>query len=563
MADCVATFPGLPPGAVIRFSGTSGVDAQPGRYTLTVRRETNVATDGDLVFVDRVRGVTITVPRCRRVDARYNGRGDYDITLEDRRWRWRTGAIFGRYNTPIDDNSGVRHEKTPQELAAILWGAMNETSLDATLLPNGPRPAVDWYAANPADELIALCAQLGCVLAPALGGGWKVWPVGSGQVYDGGLDRQSTALAQTFADYPDQVAVVTGPIQYEAVFALEAVGEETDGRFRPLDDLSYTPAWGWDKEPDDCPGIDGTYTRDGRTLNLQDLARSGLRRLYRIAAMPAGSGSASLNPPGYADSLPDVTSLSQLLPLAPVVNEVQANTADPDYGKRKPAELWGEFARNDETSDGSITRPGTRVRESFGIDAQRGIVRLSKPLSRPTDTGADPARLYLRCVVEVEQPGINAPAYYVKFQSSGLANGTGAEVILKEELQLQFRPVWGADGTAATPVDDGPYPSNQADIDAECDYYLAAKVAGYTPQQSGTIQLRGLHAPALNGRVTNVTWAFGAGQAPTTTIGVGAQANPYLAKYTKDQSAKLSKSQALKRERQERLKARGLFRGQP
>lgn len=563
MPQASATYPGVTAAHLIGFSGTEGLDAQPGRFTLTLSQAAAPEPYGTLVFTDETR--TITIPGCRVADSRWSGPGQFTVTLEDRRWRWRTGLVFGRYNVRTDSGSWIRHQKTPRELAELLWAEMNETDLDVTLLPNDTLPEVDWYAANPADELIALLAPLGCVLAPQLTGGWKVYPVGAGGVYATPAGVQvSSDVATDFAAYPDSVSVITGPIQYEAVFALEAVGEEYNGRIVPIDDLTYKPAWGWEQESDEFHGLeDVTYERDGKTLNTQDLAKSCVRRWYRVASMPAGTGANSLNPPGYPTSLPAVESISQLLPLSPVVNDTVTTLADPDYGKRKAAEVWGEFVKDEST--GLVTRAGTKVTENFSIDAERGIVKFSKAVtSHPGDfSQIDPATLFLRCVVEVEQPEINAAAGYQRTATTGLANGTGAEVLLRDDLELQWQPVWNADGTAVDPPGGGEYPSNREDIDAEADYYLNAKLAGYTGQTGGTLQLTGIHAPNLNGLQTSVTWSFGIAQPPTTTIGINTRANPYTPKYQDQQQQKLTESQRLKRARQERLKARGMFRGQP
>lgn len=567
MPQATATYPGVTGAHVIGFSGTEGLDDTPGRFTLTLSQAAVPLPYGTLAFSDGVNG-TITIPNCRVADSRWAGVGKFQVTIEDPRWRWRTGAVYGRYNVPLQNyGGGVRFEKTPRELAELLWATMEPPAitLDVTLLPNDARPEVDWYASNPASELVALLASLGCVLAPQLTGSWKVYPVGYGGVYVPPVGyKVSTDVAQDFATYPDAVSVITGPIQYEAVFALAAVGEETDGRIVPIDLLSYKPAWGWEQEDDDFAGLeDATYTRNGKTLNTQDLAKSCVRRWYQIASMPGGSGADSLNPPGYPTSLPPVESLYQLLPLVPVINETVSSMGDPDYGKRMGAEVWGVFVKDEST--GLKSRPGTKVPTNFSIDAERGIVKFSQPMyATPSDFSTiDPAELFLRCVVEVQQPEINIAAGYERKATTGLSNGTGSEILFRDDLELQWKPVWKNDGTL-DPLEPGAeYPNNRAEVDAEADYYLAAKLAGYVNQTGGTMRLSGLHAPNLNGLQTSVTWSFGMNQSPSTTIGVNTRANPYTPKYQDVQKQKLTESQRLKRGRQERLKARGLFRGQP
>lgn len=558
---CYATYPGVTAAHVVGFSGTESVDNQPGRFTLTLSQAATPAPTGTLVFTDGIR--TVTIPGCRATSARPSPGGQFQITLEDRRWRWETGAVFGHYNRPF--LSFVLEQKTPRELAELLWDEMNETDLDVRLLPNDARPEVNWYAANPAEELIALLGSLGCVLAPQLDGRWKVYPVGAGDLYAPPAgSRIAVDSSQEFEAYPDSISVVTAPIQYEVVFALEAVGEETDGQIKPIDELSYTPAHGWNKESSYFGGLGGlTYERDGRTLNTQDLARSCIRKWYRVASMPAGTGEASLNPPGYPTSLPHVLGLYSLLPLVPVINEIDYDSGSPSFGERKPADCWGRFKKDDMT--GLVSREGTKVPFPFSLDAKSGIVRFSEEVTtHPGDFSTiDPAELLLRCVVEVKDDETNAPVGYQRTITTGLANGTGAEVILRDELELRWTPQWATDGTTEPLPEGGTHRSNQIEIDREADYYLAAKLAGYAPQQSGTLALTGIHAPNLNGLQTNVTWTFGATQPPVTTIGIGTRANPYLPKFKDRQQWWISKSQRLKQQRRQRLEARGLFRGQP
>jgi hypothetical protein len=90
------------------------------------------------------------------------------VSILDRRWRWRFGQISGTYNIRRDDASleqgqagAISSERTPQQLATLCLEAMAESQFDVSDLPNDARPTVEWDREVPAQALAALCDQLG------------------------------------------------------------------------------------------------------------------------------------------------------------------------------------------------------------------------------------------------------------------------------------------------------------------------------------------------------------------------------------------------------------------
>ncbi|QDV78092.1 hypothetical protein [Botrimarina mediterranea] len=549
-------YPGVTGANLVGFTGSVGDGATPGRFSLTLHRSAELAATGTLVFGDNER--ECVVPNCRVVDARVAG-PLFEVVLEDRRWRWQFGGAYGRYNVP---DGGVR--KSAQELVDLLWLELRETGLDTSLFVRNNFPEVEWDGENPAEALVAILDELGYTLAPSLSGSWKVWPQGTGDIYTAAGYDIAPSLTQPIIAAPDAIRAFSGPIQYEAVFALEAVGEDTSGVIRPIDDLSYTPAWGWAKEGDDMAGIEGTYTRGGQTLNLRDLARSCVRRWYQVASMPSGTGAESFNPPGYPPTAPPVEfwnaggyiiSSARLLP---VCNSPGGNKS---YGYRADAEVWGVYEQDELT--GANTRPGTRVKESFSFDADKAIVRFGKPMRQNNDDLDEilPAELYIRCAMEIDTPETGYPLSYQVTVPTGLNNGTGPEPLAKPKLQIRYQPVWNSDGTANAPAAGQDYPSDTQDIAQQLQTAAMERLQAYQAQTGGTQTFVGFHDPQINGRVTNVSWSYNVGSAAMTTIGVGTSASKFIRPNRRKERYEYRGARSafsLKQDRQSRLAARGL-----
>lgn len=535
------SFPGVTAADIHSVNAALSVGFNPGRVSVTCRSGVAPGNFGSLSFGDGTR--TITLPLCRLVSRSLRSDGKQLLVFEDQRWRWRFGVINGRYNFREGDNSTLIAEKTPRELAALLAAELNET-IDATNLPNDPRPAVNWYAANPGQELAKLCGDLGCTIAPDGDGTWTIHKLGVGSLITG-LDAfvQQAAIDSIARPAPEQIAVATGAVQYEVVFALRAVGRDTNGQLKPIDDLSYKPVGGWEAQDPSFYGVTGTYTDPStqETLNNRDLARENVWRLYQVHTMPAGTGANSLNPPGYPlDSEPDIENLNQLLPIRPVTNE----SADWTVGiraPRRPAEVWGVYAT--QSLVGLNTASGTRVRTNFQIDGPKGLIQFAEPLYRDDPTGRTAAELYLRCVVEVTDPTLNQKLYYAKYENTGQLSGAGAEVIKRPDLSLRYEPTWAADGTIAesggSPIATG---DNLTAINAECDYHLSNAADVYDAQSTGMVRLAGIHGVALDGLRQDISWAMGVTQEPSTSVGLNSATSPYRPDYV--QEARLVRDRA-------------------
>lgn len=247
---------------------TVGHGISPGRAQVTINaQDTPPAMFGDLAFGDGYREIRLR--NCMVTDIRddYSGGGHYQhLTIQDRRWAWRYGAIPGIYNQLDDRGKLVPWTiRSPTELALLCLQEMGETNFQVKL-PTGlssldipkinrllvtgenfpqslANPETIWEGIPPALALQRLAETYGCRVA------WDpvtdmvgIGPLGSGDgLPPGGELVASSSLGVSAKPAPYAVAVVGAPMRHQMRFWLEAVGEEWDGRYVPISQLSYAP----------------------------------------------------------------------------------------------------------------------------------------------------------------------------------------------------------------------------------------------------------------------------------------------------------------------------------
>jgi hypothetical protein len=263
----VASWPGAIAVESCTYSMSHGIS--PGTAVLKLLPQANPpAMSGTLVIGDGAGAIVL--PDCRVDDLRVEQDGHgfvWSLQISDRRWKWRDfGSISGAYNQ-LDEV----HKKlipwtiqSPRELATLCLELMGETGytidlppgFDAALgkgfagvnppwigvNPGNANPPANWENETPAVALQSLCEQFGrrviyqagtnSVLIAIPGRGADLPP--------GSIARESPSISNPAR--PSRVAVYGSPTRYQMRFLCEAVGEEWDGSFRPIDQLSYKPA---------------------------------------------------------------------------------------------------------------------------------------------------------------------------------------------------------------------------------------------------------------------------------------------------------------------------------
>lgn len=261
------------PGVIAPVSGTYTIShgIAPGTAVLECLLQdiSSIAVAGDLVITDDIQ--TILIPDCKVDKVRQVPKGDgFVLVLEILDWRWKwtdLGVIEGWYNQ-VDKHGKLRPYtiRSPKELAILCLEKMGVKKYEidlppgltkaqgqqyATLAPvwspgqntapTGTNQPVNWEGIPPALALSNLCHQYGRHIIPrlsdytitiAIPGFGKDLPAGSIASRSPTLDSPET---------PSGVAVLGDYTRYQMRLLLEAVGEEWNGRYLPIKDLSYAP----------------------------------------------------------------------------------------------------------------------------------------------------------------------------------------------------------------------------------------------------------------------------------------------------------------------------------
>ncbi len=512
-------FPGLE-GVLISGAFTLAHGISPSVAQLEVVPQWTPYSDGGTLAVtfDRVR---IEFPECRLADARLRrSQGGYvvGLTIIDRRWKWAFGAISGRYNLRLADESiDPQTQRTPQQLARLLLDAMGETNYDVSLLPDGARPMVDWDSAVPAQALADMCDALGCRVVLGLDNRVRIVRAGfGGALPEAG--RVTDRIGIDPAERPDALAVVCGPTRYQARWELEAVGLDIDGAVKPIDDLSYAPAAGWRNEyPGAFVGIE--------SARLRRLAIESVFRWYRIKREAASRSD-------LFDGVDQrVTELWQILPVEGVLVE----TARDANGRPQPVPAFVEGASwNLGTELANVARDARTV-EGFQINRAEGIVEFDRPVYKldPDDSTTAAAELFLTCAFSLRERTARLPARQTFLrQLKGTRYGTGMLALPHEEIVQTVQFDYDAQNNRTGVV------TNLSDVSAEAQRFLDAAESVFEAAETQTVTYAGIVPLQPDGAIRQVTWQVGRSGATTTA-----------SRNTEHDSGRLRHADARRRER--------------
>lgn len=200
-----------------------------------------------------------------------------EYLIEDRRWRWRFGEIEGHYNRKLKSGKvDPKCEKTPQEMAKLLFEAMKEQRYDFSALPNRARPEFEWAGANPAQELERLADLLGCrVVYDPLTDTVFIRKTGEGAFLPNINSVDRIGSNQTKPPVPSGIRIVGAVTRVEAALQLEPLVEDTDGQLVPPDKLSYVAALAADT------GKTARTWHRGESLDFTNISDEQQRKLVK------------------------------------------------------------------------------------------------------------------------------------------------------------------------------------------------------------------------------------------------------------------------------------------
>lgn len=261
-------YPGVESPVAISYSCTHGIT--PGLIIIRCNPQLNLPQQiGDILIEDGVNRVVIPGCRLNTIRSNWSGNGfEWTLELVDRRWKWRDiGIIEGWYNQPDPRGKYVPWTiRSPRELALLCLAAMQESKFLIDL-PDGlskadgedyqrflqagelfpqtsTNPPVNWQPENPANALARLCDFFGRrVVYDVVTDTVIIAKVGQGAFLPTNYSISASGPSLKSPETPDGLMVVGSPTKYQSRFRLIPVGEDWNGEYRPIEQLSYCPSY--------------------------------------------------------------------------------------------------------------------------------------------------------------------------------------------------------------------------------------------------------------------------------------------------------------------------------
>jgi hypothetical protein len=503
------SFPGL--NNWLEWDFTFGPGITPGAGSITVINVPGAAfprAEGDLILsYDRER---ITLRNCRLGSGTYSaGLQGQQITYQilDRRWKWAFPTISGRYNIrkpdgTLDGKLEPWSVKSPRELATLCLEAMGESGFDVRVLPDQLRPAVHWNLTNAAQALQSLAESLACRVILGLDDRVKLVKTGVGQTLpDDYLPESGEGIDPD--ERPDALVWYGAPSRYQGPLELRPVGLDKDLKIKPIDELSYKPAGGWEAAyPGDFLEISDTKFKlpDGSETSLRAMALEWVYRAYQLIPEPDVYGLK--------------TSGSTTMPRRRLVlgsTLVDTWTDGEGVKREKPAYLtgvcWHPRAKDYRNFENATTRV---ERLGFSIDAEKQIVQCSDFVYRFTATGdgKETPKLYLWTSYNILDEKTNQPLRWEKeklLSPRAKANSKFRLPIESDGIGYKWKATFGVLGTDQLSL--GKITENSDDLTKEAGYYLQAEAARYDVPTSMDRSYIGLRRFEPDGSLAQVTWS--------------------------------------------------------
>lgn len=409
----------------------------------------------------------------------------WDIKILDRRWRWRYPTISGEYNSRGCDGRVIESSrKTLRQLADLCLAAMDESGADTSVLPENVYPPVNWRETRAATELAWLCEQVGCVPCLKLNNKVVIEQLGTGNNYITGDERAFRYELQPSVK-PKRVEVHGPGTSWQTRLVLQAVGLDTDGNVKPVDNLSYKPAAGWGSQwwgafPDVDPAA-------------RHLAVMTVWRWYRVIGQETGG----LAPVGVAET--DVLSLDQF-----ALDDTLLETVG---GVCQGAVVTGSFWP---LCDHKINTAAATVHPGpFTILKERRVVAFDYPVFRWQDGLVAPAALKLIVGYRLKRvDGLGYLGQTLVGQDTNGVTATMPRVLRHPELR-------DADIQAAV---YGGY-GNRPEVLAEAQVYLDRVASTYRLGNGIEMLYDGIKTLDLDGAVAQIRWKAGHGEPCSTRVG--------------------------------------------
>jgi hypothetical protein len=444
----------------------------------------------------------LTFPNCKVVDPDFLSQEgqEFVINIQDFRWQWKFGGLFGNYNTIRAGEIIVATRKSIRELAELCFEQLSHTGTpNLSNLPSDVYPETKWDNTNPAVALQELCDLSGCVICPTLTGGVAIQKLGVGAELPQMQGAQIDSSVD-MAELPRMVEIHAAPTLVEMSIEIgEPVGIEADGRVVPIDQLSYTPPNGWGSEdPQDFMNVE----KESRKY-----AEMSVWKWYRIIA------------PSVIDGFDFTPELDQMLPIEDSLVEKETVLGQV---RRKSMFAYGVYynrrekdANNVEAfSHDYVGNPELKYKGSVQVDNDRGLVQFGEPTFRLNANTGDNRYvmlapvMYLRCAFSISDNETFARWRYV-LKSPNIGQDPTPPLKIQRESVRNEMVIDAQSGNITS--------DNESQVDSELQYYMQAELAKMQNLQPSKGTYSGFQPIELDGAIAQVSYAI-EGSGYTTTV---------------------------------------------
>lgn len=498
-----ATFPGFDD--ILRAEMLFSRGASPSSCLVRVPPGEIAASTGTLTLDDGDGGsVSWTNAAVNRATVRHEhgvSGSRMSVQILDRRWKWRDQEIEGEYNRRLPNGTLVTAtRKNARQLATILLTAMGETGVDVTAVPASVFPLADWKCAVPALELERLASSVGCTIVLGRDDKVRICKLGQGASLPVNDNLAYEPAVVTPSRKPAKIRVCMGDVVWQCKWKLEAVGRETNGEIRRIDQLSYRPSAGWG----------GQWWCQFPDVSVADkpAALESVWRWYRIVTLAEGGLTPRLFPQ-------TVQSIDQHLPL---MASLLAPVTMPGGGQAATtAFVEGQFWTQGDTATNCPA--GTRYPGDFKLVGEQGIVQFPYPMFRFQSGAIVPADIYLTATCRVR---LNAGGYATYGYDRNINGGT-APVHLIRHPELSTGVIQNYSGSSVTGTT-----TNRTASDAEAAAYATAIASQYSGQWQDHTYL-GFEPIDLDGAVAQAQFTVNSGLACSSRFSRMHEFSPFAA----------------------------------
>ena len=266
-------------------------------------------------------------------------------------------------------------------------------------------------------------------------GGGSDLPTGGSEVF--------ASVGVTGTLRPDSIRIVGAETLCQKRLPLRAVGLDSDGSIRPINDLSYKPSHGWAAEYAGYfsnLGSPGSAGESALSRRNRELAELSVFRWYAVA----GDASGRISAPGFGS----LKSPESILPL----RTERLEFGEDSNGNRRalPPIVEGVFYPGGE--DLGNTAAYTLYTDAFEIDADLGVVKFAHPVVGLSATGETlPAELYLTTAFPVRNSGASVYEHEVVEESlAGASHNTGPMVVTRPDMRRRVIETYNGNGAAVS-----------------------------------------------------------------------------------------------------------------